>query len=301
MAKLPPMFLGMMEGKSGKFRFPFSRTSNFQLPEFIPKEKRAGELTVAIHYALTLMNMSVPVTGVMLNDNDANGQPDVWLLRDGRKQGIQITRLTFTEFERRRAHHRKIVTDFAAVIHANTQLDFRLVVQIFPREKHRVPLSGLSKGRRTTIETTLMKFVSSAINLHKDTLRKAVMNVTIDSLGPVLSPHFHAIDFVAVPDEHFASVPGVGNIFVNYKFYDSAYDDSDVQKEVAKIYRAKNNGSAEVLIVWANEHELLDTNKIVKSLRNAFTETSFHEVYFIAFNVNGKMFPIKGSPIPGDL
>jgi hypothetical protein len=161
-------------------------------------------MTVAIHYALTLMNMSIKVNGVVLNDNDAHAQPDVWLFREERRQGIQITRLTFTDFERRRAHHKKIATNFATAIHVNTALDFRLVVQIFTKEKHRVPLAHLSKNRRATTEATLIKLVTHSIKTHKETLRKAESNVTINSLGPILDPHFHSIDLVAIPDGFFA-------------------------------------------------------------------------------------------------
>lgn len=294
MAKLA-MHLGTMGGKPSKFRLPYSRTPNFQLPEFIPKDKRKGELTVAMYYCMALINLKRNIEGVALNEDDSDKQADVIVYEDGKKQYIQITRLTFTDFERRKSHNNKTAIEFATTIQNKVQVDFVLIVNLFPKEKHRVPLDQLKKRRRASIENNLVDFVAKCIKDNIDLLRKAEENISFHKLDSELSQFYDGIDLLPVPKGFYPNVPGLNNVYVNYKFYDSTYDDSDIEKEVDRIYHAKNDGHSEVLLIWANGHELLDEGKIVKALRTKFIRTSFDAVYFMIIHLNVKIFIIKAT------
>lgn len=297
MAKLPTVNIGFIGGKSSKFRLPYSQTPDFQIPDLIPRDKRMGELTIGIRYAEFLIRNNVAVNGVRLNDDDSNGKADVLLFRENKTQGIQITRLTFTEYERRKAIHAKKVIGFVETLQSRIQIDFQLIIQIFPRERFTIPLIQLKRNKQSAIEQALIDFVVTGIQSNLDRLKMDGENVPLHHLPSDLRHYFSGVNLLAVPMNYYPNVPGGGNFYIDYKFYDSAYDDNDIEKEVGKIYRAKNGASAEVLIIWANGYELLDEGKIVRAFRSAFEITSFHEVYFLVSQADGKLYPIKGSPV----
>ena len=94
-----------------------------------------------------------------------------------------------------------------------------------------------------------------------------------------------------IPKDAFSRFYGYNNIFVNYDINDVAFDPSDVDRAIDDLYRKKNGGKAEILLIWANVFEFAThTMGIVESIRKKFAETTFKEVFLMTFEDNVKLF-----------
>lgn len=98
--------LGRMEkGRSTTFKFPYSRGRLILEPEFIPKEKQQQELVLGMYFSQVLMYRSKRnIQGVCLapEDKEKNKGSDIIVTEDGVEHYIQISRLSFTNYERRK-------------------------------------------------------------------------------------------------------------------------------------------------------------------------------------------------------
>ena len=87
-----------------------------------------------------------------------------------------------------------------------------------------------------------------------------------------------------------ANVYGCDNIFINYNFYGSTYDDNDADKAIDDLFTKKDRGFADLLLIWANSFELHGLEKIARKLRARFSNSSFENVQFMTFNDNVALF-----------
>ncbi len=290
------MFLNLgnigKDGNKGKFGFPFSRTY-YREPEIIPKDKRKGEFAVGMYFAQMILPYR-KVEGVRLNQDDSDKGADLILFQDGREVPIQVTRLTFNNFSERKAIVKSKSLKFAEQIHQKVQPPFRVLIRIMPNEIYKAPLSSLKKRGRENLEQKLLDNIN-------DFLIKSIPQLQANPEiytqhwfnGSELSKYFSSIDIQQIPAGFYAHVPGFENIFIDYYAYNSGYNESDIKQTLNKIYDAKNNGRSEILIIWANDYELFERQKIADGLVERFADSSFKEVYFMTFREDVHFWVVK--------
>ena len=73
-------------------------------------------------------------------------------------------------------------------------------------------------------------------------------------------PAFHAFDYVVIFEE-------------------------DINDSAQKVYDDKNNGNSEILVIWGDENQFLNTTThIINALEEKFIKTSFESVYYLGFH-----------------
>jgi hypothetical protein len=122
-------------------------------------------------------------------------------------------------------------------------------------------------------------------------LMNQVDPIWIEVDHPKLSPHFKNIVLNPVPTDGFPRFYGNKNVFVNYDFDDVSFSEQDMEAEIKDIYKKKNGGSAEYLLIWADNFEMAtQKNKIAETIYKQFFDSSFDEVFLMAFENNLPMF-----------
>jgi len=72
----------------------------------------------------------------------------------------------------------------------------------------------------------------------------------VDLSGDQLGVYFYSFDVYPVPDGHFANVWGYQNVFIEYDFAGSTYNEDDEDKAILDLFEKKNNGKADTLLIW---------------------------------------------------
>ncbi len=282
--------LGHMEKKSSTFKFPWSRARVHLEPNFIPKDKQIAEMMLSMYFCqIHMVRLDRKVSGIRLNENDSNKSADVIITADGKDISVQITRLTFTNFETRKAIAKRKSLEFAKAISERVNLSNEVVITIFPKQKHKIPLKNLG-SRGKTLEKKLLDFIVFSINTNKEKLVPDSGNIDAVIKDGELREHFYSVDICPVPKGMFANVYGHNNVFINYNFYGSTYDDSDADQAIDELFKRKDQGVADLLLIWANSFELHGLEKIVQKLRDRFQDSSFENVQFMTFHDNVVLF-----------
>lgn len=283
--------LGRLEKKSTTFKFPYSRSRVHLEPEFIPKDKRKAELMLGMYFCqIHMLRLDHKIEGVRLNADDSNKKGDVIVTQEGKDLSIQLTRLSFTEYEKRKAVAKRRSIEFAKLIADRVQLDKELVINIFPKDKHKIPLRKLG-SRAKVIEKKLIDLIVHSIQSNESKLKEDITHISFDIKDGGLKEYFYSFDLVPVPVGMYANVYGYDKVFINYDFYGATYDKIDVDKAIDDLFMKKDKGEADLLLIWANSFELhYDLNGIAEKLRAKFQLSSFDNVQFMAFHDNVALF-----------
>ncbi len=279
-------------GRKGKFGFPFSR-GRYTPPEFIPDDTKKGEVAVALAFVSTILPYR-NVTGFRLNENDANKGADVFVFEDGKEIPVQISRLTFNYFARRKKIAENKGRVFAELIYNEIPVPFIVHIQIMPQDSYSEPLKNLQASQRNKIEKKLLQvaieFVKKSIPLLQQPPYEHQQYWIKET---ELKKYFSSITIQIVPKGFYSHHPNYKSIHVEYAFSNSGYNDADVKKTLDKMYNRKNEGLSETLILWANDYELFDRDAIVEAIVKRFAETTFNEIFFLAFHENVHIWAIK--------
>jgi hypothetical protein len=282
--------LGHMEGKSSTFKFPWSRARVHLEPNFIPKDKQTAEMMLTMYFCqMHMLHMGKKVTGIKANENDSNKNADTFITADGKDISIQITRLMFTNYETRKAIAKRKSLEFAKAISGRVNLLHEVVITIFPKQKHKIPLKNLG-SRAKTLEKKLLDLIVLSVNMNIEKLVPDSGNVDVLIKDGELREHFYSIDICPVPKGMYANVYGLNNIFINYNFNGSTYNDSDSDKAIDELFKRKDRGVADLLLIWANSFELHGLEKIVQKLWDRFGDSTFQNVQFMTFYDNVAFF-----------
>ncbi|MBX2966203.1 MAG: hypothetical protein KF845_08670 [Cyclobacteriaceae bacterium] len=283
--------LGRLEGKPTTFKFPYSRSRVYLEPEFIPKDKRKAELIIGMYFCqIQLINLSKNIDGVRLNDDDSNKQGDIIYYDNGELKYVQLTRLTFTDFETRKSMVKHKSIDFAKRIGEKIKLDYPLIITIFPKNKHKVPLKNFKRKGRIEIEERLIEMIFKSITNNSEKLKNGATHIEINIGDELLKKYYYSLDLVPVPKGFYPNVWGSDNIFINYNFYGSTYDNIDADKAINELFLKKNLGHSDTLLIWANSFELHNLKGIVEKLIEKFSNSTFKFVYLMTFNDNVALF-----------
>jgi hypothetical protein len=283
--------LGQLESKTTTFKFPYSRSKVHLEPEFIPKDKKKAELMIGMYFCqMHMLRLNYNIEGVKLNNDDSNKKGDVIITHDGKDVSMQITRLSFTDFETRKSVAKKKSIEFAKLISDRVRVDRQVVINIFPKNKHKIPLQKLG-SRAKVLERKLIDLIVLSIQVNESKLKEDITHISIGIKDGALKDFFYSIDLCPVPEGMFANVHGYQNIFINYNFYGATYDKIDVDKAIDELFKKKDQGVADMLLIWANSFEMhYDLEGIVEKLRIKFATSSFGNIQFMAFHDSVALF-----------
>jgi hypothetical protein len=285
--------LGHIEkGRPTTFKLPYSRGLILE-PEFIPKETQPQELVLGMYFSQILLYRSKRnIQGVRLAppEKEKDKGADIIVTEDGIDYYIQVSRLLFTNYERRKQLAKQQSISFAKrIFDTIPKFNFEIVIKIFPKDKHKVPLSSVGGRVRGNIERALLLAITKVISDNVDLVNKR-QRLQVDLSRDTLGQHFYSFDVYPVPDNLFANVWGHENIFVEYDFAGSTYNEQDEDIVVQDLFDKKNNGTADTLLIWCNSFELHNARRIADKLLAKFAASSFQKVYLMTFRDNWEAF-----------
>jgi hypothetical protein len=268
----------------GTFKWQYSRYGPVNRDRFIPKEKRLAEPMLTCFFIQTLRaNFRRGITDTKVCSDDSHKRPDMLMLEDGQWRGIQITQLVFTRFEERAASSKTIAHAMADAIYKAVQPQTPVIVNVYPTVlKGENAMEGVNKKGK--LQAELATFIIEALKKNLSDLHPGMPPIHVAIDAPKLAPHFHHLAFNPLPVKAVSRFPSSGNISVNYDQDDVAYNDNDIAEAIDYIFNKKNNGSSEILLVWADNFGLdFRQRQIATSLALKFSGSSFEEVYLMTF------------------
>jgi len=233
-------------------------------------------------------------------EDEINKGSDVIVTENGIDRFIQISRLTFTNYERRKQIAKKQSIAFARRVHKGIpSFKFEIVVKIFPKGKHKVPLSNQSNRERSNIENGLLAAISKVITDNVDQINQR-QRLQVDLSADQLGKYFYSFDVYPVPDGFFANVWGHENVFIEYDFAGSTSNEIDEDTAISELFERKNNGRADTLLIWCDSFELQDEQRVANKVMAKFKYAHFQEVFLMTFRNNWegfmrtlKLWPLK--------
>lgn len=264
---------------SFKFQTTFSPPNTF-IKKVIPTEKRKTEFYLSILFAQYLLFNNRQIDKIELNDNDENRGSDINSRIDGKDIGIQLTRLVPDDYMTRK----KVAFDkslfVASEISQRLKPDFPVNINIYPQyiDQVGIPSKNL-KSNIALIEEIAenLKNDLSKLKSESETIFKSVNNNKAQEIAK-------SYTFNPIPKDQYSAFPGKDNVFVNFEFDLIHITDIELSAQIDKIYKNKNNGSSQILIIWADQHEILEQIKEVAQMINKkFQDSSFQEVFFMTF------------------
>lgn len=262
-----------------KFQTTFSPPNTF-IRKVIPTEKRKAEFYLSILFAQYLLFNNRQIDKIELNDYDENRGSDINTRIDGKDIGIQLTRLVPDSYMTRKkvAYDKSLFV--ASEISQRIEPDFPLNINIYPQyiDQVGIPSKNLKSNIALIDEIAQnLKNDLSKLKSESETIFKSVYNKKAQEIAK-------SYTFNPIQKDQYSSFPGKDNVFVNFEFDLIHITDIELSAQINKIYNNKNNGSSQILIIWADQHEILEQIKEVSQMINKkFQDSSFQEVFFMTF------------------
>ena len=262
-----------------KFQTTFAPPGTF-IKKVIPIEKRQAEFYLSILFAQYLLFNNRSIDKIELNEQDKNKGPDINARIDGKDIGIQLTRLVPNEYlTRKQAAYEKSFL-IAKEIARTVKINFPININIYPQKTESIGIpSRRLKSNKALINEIVQNLENDIdkIQVGSDFITKSVIDKKAQEIAK-------SYTFNKIPEGQYSIFPGVNNIFVNIEFNLIHITDSELIQQIDKIYENKNQGSSQVLIIWADQHEILEQVKeVAEMIRNKFIESSFREVFLMTF------------------
>lgn len=284
-----------INGKTfGTFKFQYSRHHPVHPdPRLVPPNNKrlAEEILTYFFCEFRKRKFKSIISDIEISKDDSNKKPDALITENGVRKGIQITQLQFTNHEARKAIANDLNKQIADSLSLSLTCPLRVIINIFPAiNKSLIPLKDIRKGKAKII-SSLISFISQSLHAKLQTLSEdSSPSYTFIDTG-LLKPHFSHIVFNPVPKGAYPRFYGRKNIYVNMDMNDTSYDLNDLDDAINEIYKKKNNGLSEVLLIWADEQELaLNKRPAAERIFSKFIASSFKEVYFMTFQNNVALF-----------
>lgn len=213
------------------------------------------------------------------NTKDDHKNPDLFVHVEGELMSVQVTQFVLNDYLLKFNQSKRICEKLSNFISNEFLPPIKVNVQIStPWDNNQIQRKPIKIFKK------LAKEIANSIK----------NNITILSTkNEYLNFQLNKFDFkdvaddynlYPVPNDYQSNYFGDNNIYVDYGFDDILVFKEDIIDTTDKIYNDKNNGKAEVLLIWGNDNEFMNTNKvIIDCLKQKFSETSFKSVYFLTF------------------
>ncbi len=272
----------IIENKIGgsSFKFMSSPLPPEPISKVMPIDKRKAEFALTMLFTQLLLANGDEITKVELNENDENKGADTIIRINGKEKGIQITKLVLNDLLKRKDVGLKRSLKISKLITENFEIDFPLNVFIYPPKlnENEIPKN------RAKLDKSLVSKIRESIISNLESLRKSIEPIFITIEKENLKKIASTISLKPIQKGHHPIFPGQNNIFVNYEIDNNFFAHEEVLKGIETIYKRKNNGKSEFLLIWADRFELLyQDEEIFKLIEKKFSKSSFEEVFFLTF------------------
>lgn len=274
------IFSSENKGKNGSFKIPYS----YGLPSYMaPKvftTQKTEEYLITTLFAQHLLYNQIPVIGVEVCKDDSNKKADsIVKLENDKLVEIQVTRFTLTEYLNRRKIAENKVEKIIREINKIKKIDIPVNIT-FSAHKYSKLLPNSNK-----IYSAVARFIVETISSKKNELEKSGIFINEVVNDKKLKEFIPFITLQRLPERSYSNFYGRDNVFIDLDFDNVTFTKSDVEKECLNIFNKKNNGNANVLLIWADSFEILyDGSPIGEILEIQFKNSSFDEVYFFKFH-----------------
>lgn len=266
--------------KFRRFKFQSTANPNPEIIRIIPTDKKEAEFEIALFFRLYLLNEKRSIDKIESNLHDENKKPDILTRINGEQKGIQITKLLFNDLETRKQVAEKKSFELIELLNEKIKIDFKLNINIHPPKLYQ----NFIPKKNKKLYNLLIEEIIILIEKNKERLTKDSTFITEIIKNSRLNEIALSITLFSNSKDLYSPFIGKNNINVNYEFDNVFFDTKEMEDEIDTIYKRKNNGFAEILIIWANQDDLLHQEKlIVNCMKDKFKTTSFEEVYFMFF------------------
>lgn len=213
------------------------------------------------------------------NEKDDHKNPDLFIHIDGKVLGVQVTQFVLREYLSRFNQAKGICEKLSGFISDTYKPPIKVNIQICtPWESDEVPKAPIKKYKR------LAKVIAKSIseNIDKLTSKNEYLNFNLNTTD--LKDIAESYNLYPVPNSHKSNFFGDDNIYIDYGFDNILIFEEDIKETAEKVYNDKNNGKSEILIIWGDRRQFMNTEGfIIKTLKESFKDTSFDFVYFMNF------------------
>ncbi len=214
------------------------------------------------------------------NEDDGHKNPDLYVNTDGRLIGVQVTQFVIRDYLSRFNQAKNICEKLSAFISDIYKPPIKINIQICsPWDSDEIP-----KGREKLYKR-MSKEIANSIekNIGQLTSKNEFLNFNLSRTD--FKDIAESYNLLPVPSHHQSNYFGSNNIYIDYGFDYVVIFEEDIKESAQKIYEDKNLGNSEILVIWGDQNQFLNTDEhIIKALEEKFTSTSFTSVYYLGFH-----------------
>lgn len=214
------------------------------------------------------------------NEHDGHKNPDLYVSTEGKNIGVQVTQFVIRDYLSRLNQAKNICEKLSDFISDIYKPPIKINIQICtPWNSDEIP-----KGREKLYKR-LSKEISRSIekNIGQLTSKNEFLNFDLSRTD--FKDIAESYNLLPVPNNHLSNYFGDNNIYIDYGFDYVVIFEEDIKETTQKIYNDKNNGNSEILVIWGDENQFLNTTAhIIKALEEKFMKTSFESVYYLGFH-----------------
>ncbi|MCD4788856.1 MAG: hypothetical protein K8R37_02555, partial [Bacteroidales bacterium] len=134
------------------------------------------------------------------------------------------------------------------------------------------------------LKSSLANEISSLINTNFDKLKRKSDWIHCELLSENSKKIASTVSFEPLKFGMHSLFHGKNNIYLNYYFDDIYFSMKDLESTAEYIFNRKNNGKAEILIIWVEIFEILyKTKELAKILTEKFKESSFKHIVLFSY------------------
>ncbi|WP_424002856.1 hypothetical protein [Maribacter sp. IgM3_T14_3] len=266
----------------GQFKLPYSLNGPAHNRTKWFEEKNTKQVEYIIGHLFINYLRQVEKKKVMYfsqNENDGHMNPDLFVNTDGRLIGVQVTQFVIRDYISRYNQAKNICEKISNFISQVYKPPIKINIQICtPWDSDEIP-----KGREKLYKR-MSKEIANSIekNIEQLTTKNEFLNFNLNRTD--FKEIAESYNLLPVPVNYQSNYFGNNNIYIDYGFDYVVIFEEDIEESAKKIYDDKNNGNSEILIIWGDQNQFLNTDEyIIKALEKKFTNTSFASVYYLGF------------------
>ncbi|GAA3609656.1 hypothetical protein Q4Q39_17005 [Flavivirga amylovorans] len=216
-----------------------------------------------------------------LNPKDDHKNPDLLVHLDGKVFGVQVAQFVLREYLWRFDQAKRICEKLSKLISDIYKPPIKVNIQICtPWNSDEIPKTKKPKKKYGKLSKVIADKISE--NIGELTSKNEYLNFNLNNTD--LKNIAEGYNLYPVPNGKKSNFFGDNNIYIDYGFDNVLIFDEDIKETADKVYNDKNNGNSEILIIWGDERQFMNTeNHIIKALYKRFQSTTFESVYFMSF------------------
>lgn len=267
----------------GSFKLPFSLNgSSYNKSKWVNENDTEGVENLIGHlfvkYLREVENRKVLYFSP--NSKDDHKNPDLFVHLDGKLVGVQVTQFVLREYLSRFNQAKRICEKISNFISGNYNPPIKINVQIStPWESDDVPKAPIKKYKK------LSRIIANSILENIESLTSQNNYLNFDLSKTDFKDIAEGYNLYPIPNNNQSNYFGDNNIYIDYGFDHINIFEEDIEQAAQKIFDDKNNGKSEILLIWGDEQQFMNTEiTIIKFLKDRFVNISFDLVYFITFS-----------------